>query len=255
MLHSMIKRTLATPIRRLVAVLAVSSAMGVALLAARFGYAGRMGYWSLPWDLFLAWMPVPFALGISRFAERDRKPWGKILVFAFLWMLFFPNAPYLLTEFMHLHPRYGVYNGFHRFAAWTPQYNVPLWFDVLMLGVYAWTGLLLGFVSLHLVHRAATRIAGKTFGWLVAFAAVALCAFGVSLGRFERWNSWDIFARPASLLGDVFDRMINPFAHPRTSAVTVGFAVFLLLGYLTLVALMRLGDTDEVLGRSSQSPS
>jgi uncharacterized membrane protein len=244
MLHSLVKRSLATPIRRLVGVLALSSVAGIALLAFRASYAGRMGYWSLPWDLFLAWIPVPLALVVARLSEQERKPWMAMLSLAFLWLLFFPNAPYLVTQFMHLHPSHAVHNGFHRFAAWTPRGNVPIWFDVLMLSTYAWTGLMLGFVSLHLIHRAATRVAGSAVGWFMAIGAVALSAFGVSLGRFERWNSWDLFARPMSLMGDVLDRMLNPFAHPRTTAVTLGFAAFLLLGYLTLVALIRLGASD-----------
>lgn len=245
MLHSLVKQSVATPCRRLVGVLALSSFAGIALLCFRFAYAGRIGYWSLAWDLFLAWIPVPLAFAVARLSDRERKPWLPLLSLAFLWLLFFPNAPYLLTQFMHLHPSHAVYNGFHRFAGWTPRGNVPIWFDVLMLSTYAWTGLLLGFVSLHLIHRSATRVTGAAFGWFAAVGAVALGAFGVSLGRFERWNSWDLFARPASLLGDVLDRMLNPFAHPRTSAVTVGFALFLMLGYLTLVALVCLGASDD----------
>jgi uncharacterized membrane protein len=114
-----------------------------------------------------------------------------------------------------------------------------------MLSTFAWTGLILGFASLHLIHRAATRAAGTACGWAVVVTGLALCAFGVSLGRFERWNSWDLFARPLTLLSDVVDRMINPFAHPRTSAVTLLLTGFLLLGYLSVVALMQLNPRRE----------
>ena len=65
-----------------------------------------------------------------------------------------------------------------------------------------------------------------------------------SLGRFERWNSWDLLTRPLSLLSDVTDRMINPLAHPRTLGATILLAGFLMLGYLSLVALTRLGNAD-----------
>jgi uncharacterized membrane protein len=254
MLHSAIKRATATPCRRLVALLALSSAVGLAMLAARFAYAGRMGYWSLPWDLFLAWIPVPLALWVARLAERPHPRWTLTLCITFLWLLFFPNAPYLLTQFMHLHPSHAVRDGFHRFAEWTPRGGAPLWFDVLMLSTFAWTGLLLGFVSLHLVHRAAARMCGAAWGWLVVVAGLGLCAFGVSLGRFERWNSWDLFVRPFSLLADVLSRVLNPFDHPRTSAVTVLLATFLLLGYLTLVAMMRLG-VEAGTARSAADPT
>jgi uncharacterized membrane protein len=246
MLHSKIKRALtASPCRQLLSVLALSSAVGLAMLALRAGYSGRLGYWSLPWDLFLAWAPVPLALGVARLQQRPRVPWGTISALAFLWLLFFPNAPYLVTQFMHLHPSHAVHDGPHPFAAYTPRGNVPIWYDVMMLSTFAWTGLMLGFVSLHLIHRAAARLAGPVCGWATVITGVGLCAFGVSLGRFERWNSWDVVAHPLSLLSDVFSRMFNPLAHPRTSAVTVFLSMFLLLSYLSLLAMMRLRAAEE----------
>ena len=245
MLHSVIKRATATPCRRVVSVLALSSAVGLAMLAFRVGYSGRRGYVSLPWDLFLAWMPMVFALPIARVQAGRGKPLIATLALALLWLLFFPNAPYLVTQFMHLHPSHAVHDAAHPLAAWTLQGRIPVWFDVLMLSTFAWTGLMLGFVSLHLVHRTAARIAGTGCGWAAVVAGIGLCAFGVSLGRFQRWNSWDLFARPLSLLADVADRALNPLAHPRTTAATLGFAAFLLLGYLTLLAIMRMSAAEK----------
>ena len=245
MLHSVIKRATATPCRRVVSVLALSSAVGLAMLAFRVGYSGRRGYVSLPWDLFLAWMPMVFALPIARVQAGRGKPLIATLALALLWLLFFPNAPYLVTQFMHLHPSHAVHDAAHPLAAWTVRGPIPIWFDVLMLSTFAWTGLMLGFVSLHLVHRTAARIAGTGCGWAAVVAGIGLCAFGVSLGRFQRWNSWDLFARPLSLLADVADRALNPLAHPRTTAATLGFAAFLLLGYLTLLAIMRMSAAEK----------
>ena len=253
MLHSAIKRTTATPCRQLLLVLALTSAAGLAMLAFRMAYAGTRGYWSLPWDLVLAWIPVPLACAVARLGQRQRTPWTTVLLLGFLWLLFFPNAPYLITQFMHLHPSYAVYDGPHRFFDLTPGGRIPLWYDVMMLSTFAWTGLLLGFVSLHLIHRAATRAAGIVCGWTTVVAGVGLCAFGVSLGRFERWNSWDLFAQPLSLLTDVLDRVFNPIAHPRTSGVTVVLSAFLLLSYLSLLAVMRLRAGEEAAGSSPRA--
>ncbi len=253
-MNSFIQPLTATPCRRLVCMLGLSSAAGIVMLAIRMTYAGRLGYWSLPWDLFLAWIPIVLAFVVARLEEREKRPWLQIAAAAFAWLLFFPNAPYLITEFIHLHPAHGVYDGFIRSSLFdlSPRGSVPIWFDVLMLTTYAWTGLMLGFVSLFIMHRTAKRIAGEISGWIVVVIATGLCAFGVSLGRFERWNSWDLFSRPFSLLADVLDRMINPFAHPRTSAVTVLLAAFLLLGYLSLIALMRIGSAEgEIIGRQA----
>jgi uncharacterized membrane protein len=219
------------------------------MLAFRMVYAGRVGYWSLPWDLFLAWVPVPLALGVARLHDKPRRSIAAMLALTFLWLLFFPNAPYLLTEFIHLHPSHGVYDG--PGPAWLQRLSagetIPLWFDVLMLSMFAWTGLLLGFMSLHVIHRSAARAVGVAAGWIVVMLGLTLCAFGISLGRFERWNSWDLFTDPISLLGDIGDRALNPVAHPRTSGATLMLAGFLVLGYLSLVALMHFvaGDNND----------
>jgi uncharacterized membrane protein len=245
MLHSLIKQATRTPCRRVVSLLGLTSIVGLTMLAFRLGYSGRRGYVSLPWDLFLAWLPVLFALGVARLAARREAFLPHILVCAFFWLLFFPNAPYLVTEFMHLHPTHAVHDGPHILSTLTPHGPIPIWFDVLMLATFAWTGLMLGFVSLHLIHRTVARVAGSAIGWAGVVAGAALCAFGVSLGRFERWNSWDLFTHPRSLLVDVLDRAFNPLAHPRTSASTIGFAAFLLLGYLTLAAMMNLSEQEH----------
>jgi uncharacterized membrane protein len=242
--------------KRMVIVLGLSSFLGLAMLAFRIAYSGRRGYWSLPWDLFLAWIPLLLATAVERIGVTRKRLTVGMLLLAFGWLLFFPNAPYLVTEFMHLSPRHAIYDGPPRIphvwpADWGVRADIPVWFDVLMLATYAWTGLLLGFFSLHLIHGVAARVAGRIWGWLVVVVGVGLCAFGVSLGRFERWNSWDLLAKPVSLASDVSDRVFNPLAHPRTSAVTIGFAAFLLLAYLSLVALMRLGPAADISGPSS----
>src|SRR3954465_6952904 len=111
MLHFLIRRATATPTRQLLSTLALSSAAGLAMLAFRFAYTGRVGYWSLPWDLFLAWVPVPLAVAVERLQNRPRVPWLAVLALGFVWLLFFPNAPYLVTEFIHLHPSHAVHDG------------------------------------------------------------------------------------------------------------------------------------------------
>jgi uncharacterized membrane protein len=94
-------------------------------------------------------------------------------------------------------------------------------------------------MSLHVIHRCANHVLGRAGGWVIVIMGLSLCAFGVSLGRFERWNSWDLFTDPLTLLADIGDRALNPIAHLRTSGATLMLAGFLVLGYLSLVALMH----------------
>ncbi len=97
---------------------------------------------------------------------------------AIVWLLFFPNAPYLVTDFVHL-------GQFHD--------NVPGWYDVMLIAWYAWTGLMLGVVSLRLMQEIVTRAAGSTAGWVLVAVVTALGSIGTYLGRFLRWNSWNVF--------------------------------------------------------------
>jgi uncharacterized membrane protein len=218
-----------------------NSLVGLAMLAVRLWVSGRRGYGFMPWNLLLAWLPVAFAAAaVGARTDRAGGRWAAA-GWGVLWLLFFPNAPYLLTEFKHLAPG-GVSERplpdlLFRLCLDRP---VPLWFDVLLVMTFAWNGLVLGFLSLYLVHRAVSARAGPAWGWATAAGAVGLGAFGITLGRFERWNSWDVLTRPHRLLADVAARVVDPLSHPRTAAATVGLAAFLLLAYLTLIALMRL---------------
>ena len=225
----------------LAAMLLLSSVAALSLLAFRGYYSGRGGYSFMAWNLFLAWMPVAFAataVSVRPGRPRDR---AAVLGFGFLWLLFFPNAPYLCTEFIHLTP-FGVSDLplSASLRRWSPERPVPHWYDVMLVLSFAWNGLVLGFLSLYLVHRAVRERFGAGLGGATAAAASLLSGFGVSIGRFQRWNSWDLFSRPGALLSDVLGRVLNPLAHPRTTASTVLLASFLLLGYFTLLALMRL---------------
>jgi uncharacterized membrane protein len=62
-------------------------------------------------------------------------------------------------------------------------------------------------------------------------------SFGVYLGRFLRWNSWDIISHPFSLLHDIASRCLHPEDHPRTWGVTVLLGTFLSLVYFSLKEL------------------
>ena len=112
-------------------------------------YADAFGYAGLAWNLFLAWLPMIAALTAYNLKRSDtRGVWVLIVPCVFLWLLFFPNAPYILTDLLHLRARDGV----------------PLWYDLILLIVFAWTGTFLGLVSLYLMHLLVRRAAGATAG-------------------------------------------------------------------------------------------
>lgn len=210
-------------VRQAVFALLFASAICALMLGARKIYAGRTFLDGLLWNLFLAWLPLLFALRFSGLAGRPRPPWLWLGLYAVSWFLFFPNAPYIVTDLMHLRARSPV----------------PLWFDVVMLMAFAWTGLLLGYFSLFLMQEVVRRRQGTVWSWCGALGMLALGSFGIYLGRFARWNSWDVLARPLGLADDLISR-IDVSGHPRMTAFCATFFAFSVLSYATLHALMHL---------------
>lgn len=183
------------------------------LLALRAWRAHNAVYFFLVWNLFLA--AIPFAAALLY--ERARGFFTQLATLL-VWLLFLPNAPYIVTDFIHLRP----------------QPPVPLWFDILLLLSAAGTGLLLGYGSVMIVQRVIERRRGALTGWLIAAVALFLSAFGIYLGRFVRFNSWEVVTDPMPLFADIAHRLMNPMQHPRTFAVTALYGVALLLGYAAL---------------------
>jgi uncharacterized membrane protein len=198
--------------------LLLASAASSALVAARIAHTGRLTYAFLVYNLALAWVPVGFAAAAHAFAGRTSR--GATLAAAACsagWLLFLPNAPYLLTDLMHLRV----------------QSNRLLWFDVIALPSLAWTGLALGFASLFLMQGLVAERVGRAWSWLFAAASIGASAFGVYLGRFRRWNSWDVVLEPRTLLQDI----LGVFAHPfPVVAYCAALSGVLLVAYLVFYA-------------------
>lgn len=162
-------------------------------------YSGSNVFLFLNWNLFLAFIPWACSSIIILYPRLQEK---KLIAIALLciWLLFFPNAPYILTDLFHL----------------KLQLNMPVWFDLALIISYAWTGLLLGFMSLADIEGLLKRFLAPKQTIFFSTLLLFLGSFGIYLGRYLRWNSWDIINEPLKLLYDIGDRFINPFNHPRT---------------------------------------
>jgi uncharacterized membrane protein len=216
--------------------LAFATAICLALLAGRVLYAENGNYSFLAWNLFLAWLPLLCSLfAYNAYKRRSRLSWLVVAGCALAWLLFFPNAPYILTDIMHLRPR--------------P--DAPLWFDVLLVIAFAWTGLFLGLVSLSLMQALVRRAAGALASWAFALGVLSLSGAGIYLGRFLRWNSWDVFLSPGGILADLLNAAQHPLLHARSVAFSGLFSLFLLAAYFMFVALTHLqADASLVIDRA-----
>ncbi|MBW7881994.1 MAG: DUF1361 domain-containing protein [Caldilineaceae bacterium] len=202
----------------LLSTLAMSSAMSVSIYLARVWYADTTRFFFLNWNLLLAWIPLALALAMSYPSRQSRRPGITHLALFGLWLLFFPNAPYIVSDLMHL----GVRD------------RVPLWYDTILLFSYAWNGLVLGFASLWLVQGLVTAWYGRIAGWCVVLATLFAGGFGIYLGRFQRWNSWDVLVDPIGIARELLFQFVTPFDHPRAVVVTLLFAGFLTMAYCTM---------------------
>lgn len=207
-------------LRSLVFMLGLLVTWCAALILARWGWLGTRHYAFLGWNLILATIPYVAALAFERLGtERPRRI--ALLLAGAVWLLFLPNAPYLVTDLMHLGARPPV----------------PIWFDALLVVSVTGTGVLLGCASVAIVQRTLARAIGRPWALSLTVLACMLSGFGVYLGRFRRWNSWDLLTDPTSLLVDVVARLAAPASHPRMLAVSLLYGLGFLLACAAVQAL------------------
>lgn len=197
----------------------LNTACGVCifLVAARVAYSDTGYHLGLIWNLFLAW--IPFILAYIAHSISWRKIWLYLVIpiIAVLWLIFFPNAPYMLTDLQDLARKAS---------------GAPLWYDVIIVVWCSWTAMLLGIVSLYLMHDIVQRTFGRFIGWSFVFAISALSSFGIYVGRFVRLNSWDILQDPAETAMDILGIIVDPSR--RLAAFLISYTFFFLFVYLLL---------------------
>lgn len=213
-------RLTALQIASLLLVALAGSALTITLLALRIRHTGLIHFGFLAWNLALAWIPMLLALALLGGQRLGARALPLLTIMA-AWLLFLPNAPYLVTDVIHLRTVWG---------------GVPWWFDVALIGSAAATGLLLGYASLLIVQAVVARRHGEVAGWLLAVAALLLSGVGVYMGRFLRLNSWDVVSRPGALAGEARVRLGDPLANELFLGVVAIVGTLLIAGYLVFVA-------------------
>lgn len=193
-----------------------------ALSLFRMELSGTRHFLFLNWNLFLAFVPWLFTVILTMSPNLQKSRWA---VFGMLgvWLLFFPNASYILTDLFHL----------------SHNSSMPIWFDLVLILSFAWTGLLYGFLSLWNLEELMEQFLSKKVIMALSVLLLFVSSFGIYIGRYLRWNSWDILHHPTKLMGDIGDRIINPFDHTRTWGVTVFMGLFLTMLYFTFKFLRK----------------
>lgn len=194
------------------------------LVAARVVYTDSSRHTGLIWNLFLAW--IPFILSYFAHVLSWKRLWVYLIIpiIAFLWLLFFPNAPYMLTDLQDLARGTGA--------------EAPLWYDVIIVVWCSWTGTLLGVISLYLMQDIIARTFNRFLGWVFVFAISGLSSFGIYIGRFVRLNSWDILQNPTETAMEILGIVIDPSR--RLAAFTLAYTFFFLFIFLLLYSFSHM---------------
>lgn len=210
--------------RRLFLALMVSNAVSMLLFLIRVLGSESFRYWFLFWNLVLAWVPLLFAALLARRLRTARWLAWQNMLLSVLWLSFLPNSFYIVSDLIHVHI--------------TGEINIL--FDVVLFTSCIFNGYVFGFMSVYLVHKALLRRLRPHRAHLLIAGILLACSFAIYLGRYLRWNSWDVLLHPFGILFDVSDRIINPAAHPQTFLTTFSFFMLLTGMYYVIYEVARL---------------
>lgn len=204
--------------------LTLSMLFSVLMTIIRVAYTDRLTFIFLNWNLFLAWLPYAISSWLQQKPAWINNRW-KLAAACIVWLLFIPNTFYILTDLFHL----GTQN------------NVPLWYDLALIISYAWNGLLLGILSVRQMEKILQPLLPGKHELFFIYPIMWLNALGVYIGRYLRFNSWDIIANPFDLIADIGCMLWHPLQYKNVWSMVACFSVFMTLVYLTIKRISRSG--------------
>lgn len=174
-----------------------------------------MFYFFLIWNLFLAFLPLMVSFGLTNNINlmEKKKYFYPILL---IWLLLLPNAPYILTDFIHLK---------HNSA-------MPTWFDVTMLSCFSVCGIASWLYSVKDIYNVVSMYYGNRTAWISVCTCSFLSGFGIYLGRFLRYNSWDVVQKPLLLISDIYTSLTSAPAGMPSWGLTLGFGFTLIFLFM-----------------------
>ncbi len=186
------------------------------------GKAATFSY--LPINLLIAWAAFGSTLLLQTVLKRIRwSSWLGIGISAF-WLVLLPNTFYMISDYIHLR-------------------SVPvnsLLFYVALFTSFIINSLILGFLSIFLVHRELLKRVSARVAMLFVQLVILASSYGIYVGRVLRWNTWDIVTNFPSLVFDISDRLLHIFSYPTMISITASIYVLLASFYLLIWAFANL---------------
>ncbi|RXG13318.1 putative membrane protein [Leeuwenhoekiella aestuarii] len=168
----------------------------------------------LVWNLFLAFIPLGIVWFMKFNKELFLNPIKKFFMLL-LWLLFLPNAPYVLTDLIHL------------------SYSPSQWFvyDAVVILTFAGVSLYFGYQSILELRRLLKNTINKKLLNIATISVFILCGFGIYLGRVVRFNSWDLVTNPFELFTTILQVLTNPVEYKFVWLFTLAFGTLLNAGF------------------------
>nr|WP_242067342.1 DUF1361 domain-containing protein [Leptolyngbya sp. FACHB-711] len=167
------------------------------------------------WNSFLAFIPLVLSFVLFKRQSRVRPVWWWVLLAVFI--AFLPNAPYMLTDIIHLirGTRAGL-------SGWViALVLIPLHVGAMLAGFEAYV------ISLLNLGRYLKRQGARQWVLRTELLVHLLSAVGVYMGRFRRFNSWDLAVSPT----DVVRSTLNDLTSKQPIAVILVTFVVLTIFY------------------------
>src|SRR3989344_4120522 len=172
---------------------------------------GKFSFVFILWNIFLAFTPFIISSILLLLSKENKLGKAVFIIGLFLWLIFIPNAPYIITDFIHL--------GTTR--------SIPVIYDILLLFSSASVGLILGFYSLFHIEQIFRNKYSKRKTSILIVIVTILMSFGIYIGRFLRFNSWDIFTNHTSLVNNIWKIISQSAVHLEVYLYTGLFFLFL----------------------------
>ena len=203
-------------------ILFLSCSFSILLWAIRFIATGSLMHGFLIWNLFLAYVPYRITNYLDKAVSKIKDRVTFWLIF-FSWLLFIPNSFYIITDLFHL----------------DEGRSAPQWYDLALIFSFAWNGIILGILSLHKMERVIEEKFNRKIKLLFIYGIMWLNALGIYIGRYLRFNSWDIITNPFGLTADIVYLCVHPFRNFMEWAMIFCFSVLMTFIYLMIIRLNK----------------
>jgi len=199
--------------KQLIILIIIYNLTSLSFLFIRDFYFNSRDYDFLIVNTILAYIPLLLAEIFYKLDNFQNKNIIKTIVFI-LWLLFYPNAFYIFTDFMHI----------------LDFKSAPLWFDTILLFTFSLNGLFIALKSLSIFHDSINKNLNLKVGFIIPLIIV-FTSIGVYIGRFLRLNSWDILINPINSTRLILERYFHPGEHPVAIPYTIMMVVLFSLIY------------------------